>query len=91
MPGSGRLSGFLGRRGGGGVTGCAIARELARYGLGILLVEKEHDVAMHASSRNDGMIHPRLDLFKGTQKYHYNKLGNRMYDSITRDLGVPFA
>jgi glycerol-3-phosphate dehydrogenase len=75
---------------GGGVTGCAIARELARYDLDIVLVEKEHDVAIHASSRNDGMIHPGLDLFKGTLKYHYNRLGNRMYDRITRDLGVPF-
>jgi glycerol-3-phosphate dehydrogenase len=75
---------------GGGITGCAIARELARYGLDIVLVEKEHDVAMQASSRNDGMVHPGLDLFKGTQKYHYNMLGNRMYDRITRELGVPF-
>jgi glycerol-3-phosphate dehydrogenase len=75
---------------GGGVTGCAIARELARYDLDILLVEKEHDVAVHASSRNDGMVHPGLDLFKGTRKYHYNMLGNRMYGKITGDLGVPF-
>ncbi|MDR0388381.1 MAG: NAD(P)/FAD-dependent oxidoreductase [Treponema sp.] len=75
---------------GGGITGCAVARELSRYDLDILLVEKEHDVAMHASSRNDGMVHPGLDLFKGTQKYHYNRLGGRMYGGITRDLGVPF-
>jgi glycerol-3-phosphate dehydrogenase len=75
---------------GGGVTGCAIARELSRYKLDILLVEKEHDLAMHASSRNDGMVHPGLDLRKGTQKYYYNMRGNRMYDEIARDLGAPF-
>ena len=43
---------------GGGITGCAIARELARWDLDIILVEKEHDLAMHASSRNDGMAIP---------------------------------
>ncbi|MDR1898556.1 MAG: FAD-dependent oxidoreductase [Treponema sp.] len=75
---------------GGGVTGCAIARELARYKLDILLIEKEHDLAMHASSRNDGMVHPGLDLRKGTKKYYYNRRGGGMYDQVTRELGVPF-
>jgi glycerol-3-phosphate dehydrogenase len=75
---------------GGGIIGCAIARELARYDLGILIVEKEHDVAMHASSRNDGMVHPGIDLFKGTWKYQYNIPGNKMYDRIAQELGVPF-
>jgi glycerol-3-phosphate dehydrogenase len=75
---------------GGGVTGCAIVRELSRYKLDLLLVEKEHDLAKHASSRNDGMVHPGLDLRKGTLKYRYNMRGNGMYDRITRELGVPF-
>jgi glycerol-3-phosphate dehydrogenase len=75
---------------GGGITGCAIARELARYDLDIILAEKEHDLAMHASSRNDGMVHPGLDLRKGTLKYHYNRLGNLMYDRIAGELRVPF-
>ncbi|MDR1893976.1 MAG: FAD-dependent oxidoreductase [Spirochaetales bacterium] len=75
---------------GGGVIGCAAARELSRYSLDILLVEKEHDLAMHASGRNDGMIHPGIDLFRGTRKYLYNKRGNPMYDKLARELGVPF-
>lgn len=75
---------------GGGITGAAIARELTRYNLDVLLVEKEHDVAMHASSRNDGMVHPGVDLKKGTLKYRYNHRGNTMYDALCRDLGVSF-
>ncbi|MDR2110312.1 MAG: NAD(P)/FAD-dependent oxidoreductase [Spirochaetaceae bacterium] len=75
---------------GGGVIGCAIARELSRYKLDILLIEKEHDLAIHASSRNDGMVHPGLDLRRGTKKYHYTIWGNKMYERITRELGVPF-
>lgn len=73
---------------GAGVTGCAVARELARYQLDVLLVDKEYDVALHASSRNDGMVHPGLDLRKGSAKYHYNMRGNAMYDGLCRELGV---
>ncbi|GHV21288.1 FAD/NAD(P)-binding oxidoreductase [Spirochaetia bacterium] len=75
---------------GGGVTGCAVARELSRYDIKILLVEKEHDVALHASSRNDGMVHVGIDLHKGTKKYHYNMRGNAMYGEVCRELGVAF-
>ncbi|MFQ8831480.1 MAG: NAD(P)/FAD-dependent oxidoreductase [Ruthenibacterium lactatiformans] len=73
---------------GAGVTGAAIARELMRRNVDLLWVEKEHDVALHASSRNDGMVHPGVDLHKGTAKYHYNRLGNRMYGGVCAALGV---
>ena len=42
---------------GAGVVGCAIARELSRYDLKILVLEKELDVATGNSSRNTGMLH----------------------------------
>ena len=75
---------------GGGIVGCAIARECAKYDMRILLVEKEHDVAMQTTSRNDGMVHPGIDLVPGQVKHYYNTRGNRMYDSICRELDVPF-
>ena len=75
---------------GGGVSGCAIARELARYKLEVLLVEKEHDLAMHASSRNDGMVHSGIDLRKNSWKYYYNRRGNAMYGRLCEELGVAF-
>jgi len=75
---------------GGGVVGCAIARELTRYKLDVMLVEKEHDVALHASGRNDGMVHPGADLRKGQLKKKYNDAGNRMYTSVCKELDVPF-
>lgn len=75
---------------GAGIVGCAIARELSRWDLKILLVDKEHDVALHGSSRNDGMIHPGIDLKKGQIKQKYNALGNKMYDQISKELDVPF-
>jgi len=75
---------------GGGVIGCSIARELSRYKLDVLLVEKEHDLAMQTSSRNDGMVHTGADLRKGTLKYRYTMLGNRMFGGVCADLGVEF-
>ena len=75
---------------GGGISGCAIARELSRYALDILLVEKEHDLAMHASSRNDGMVHPGVDLHKGQWKYRYNMRGNALYEKLCEELNVDF-
>ncbi|MEG0762372.1 MAG: NAD(P)/FAD-dependent oxidoreductase [Oscillospiraceae bacterium] len=75
---------------GAGIIGCAIARELTKYKCKVLLVDKEHDVALHASSHNDGMVHPGVDLHKGQVKQKYNALGNEMYDEVCRDLGVEF-
>lgn len=75
---------------GGGVIGCAIARQLSRYALSILLLEKESDVAMHTSSRNDGMIHPGIASKPGTLRGIYNVRGNALYTQLTKELDVPF-
>ena len=76
---------------GGGIIGCAIARELTRLKLDVLLIEKECDVALHASSRNDGVVHPGLDLIKKKKlKYQYNHRGNALYDQLCKDLQVAF-
>lgn len=75
---------------GGGISGASIARELMKWKLDVLLVDKESDVAMHASGRNDGEVHPGIDLGKGTLKQHYVIKGNRMYEKICRELDVPF-
>jgi len=76
---------------GGGIIGCAIARELSRYNLEILLVEKEHDLAMQASGRNSGLIQSGAGLKKTSLKYRFARLGNEMYESVCSDLGVTFT
>ena len=75
---------------GGGITGCAIARELSRLKLDILLVDKANDVGTGASSRNDGCIHPGIDLHKGQAKLHYVLRGNELYPELCRELGCDF-
>lgn len=44
---------------GGGINGCAIAREAALHGLSVLLVEKD-DLAAHTSSASTKLIHGGL-------------------------------
>ena len=44
---------------GGGINGCAIAREAALNGLAVLLVERD-DLASHTSSASTGLIHGGL-------------------------------
>lgn len=76
---------------GGGISGASIARELTRWQLDVLLVDKEADLAMHASGRNDGEVHPGVDLNKGSLKQHYVLLGNRVFDTVCEELDVPFS
>ncbi|MCL2627663.1 MAG: FAD-dependent oxidoreductase [Oscillospiraceae bacterium] len=75
---------------GGGVIGCAIARELSRYKLDILLIEKENDLAMQASGRCNGLVHSGVGLKKTPLKQWYTKTGNQMYAKLCSELGVPF-
>jgi glycerol-3-phosphate dehydrogenase len=75
---------------GAGVVGCAIARELSKTSLDVLLIDKEYDVALHASSRNDGMVHPGIDILPGLLKKKLNTRGNRMYTELCSELNVPF-
>lgn len=75
---------------GGGISGASIARELSKWKLDILLVEKESDLAMQASGSNDGEVHPGIDLSKGSKKHYYIRKGNEMYDKVCRELDVPF-
>ena len=75
---------------GGGISGASIARELSKWNLDILLVEKESDLAMQASGRNDGEVHPGVDLKKGSLKQHYVVAGNQAFDRVCKELDVPF-
>ena len=75
---------------GGGITGCAAARELTRYQLDVLLVEKGPDVASGQSSRNGGVLHTGVNFSKDSQKLKYCVRGNTMYRRLSEDLHVPY-
>ena len=74
---------------GGGVTGCAIARQLARWKLSVALLEAREDVAMGASRANSAIVHAGYDAQSGTLMAAMNVRGNALYDSWCRELEVP--
>lgn len=73
---------------GGGVVGCCIARELARYRLRIALLEKEWDVAQETSCRNSGVIHSGIHYAPGTLRARLCVEGNALMESWCRELKV---
>lgn len=75
---------------GGGVIGCAIARELTKYKLDVVLLEKEEDVSCGASKANSGIVHAGYDAEPNTKKALFNVLGSHMYPDLARELGVPY-
>lgn len=72
---------------GAGISGCGIARELAKYQLNVLVVEMSDDVATGATKCNNGNIHPGYAAKPGTLKAKLNVEGNRMYTDWANDLG----
>jgi len=75
---------------GGGVIGASIARELSRYSLNIILIEKEDDVAMGTSKGNSGIIHAGYNADFRTLKGQLNIKSNPRFDKLCQDLKVRF-
>jgi glycerol-3-phosphate dehydrogenase len=75
---------------GGGIIGASIARELSRYSIKTALLEKEADLARHASGHNDGMIHPGIAPSPGSKKAEHCVRGNRAFTDLCRELGIGF-
>lgn len=75
---------------GGGVTGCAVARELSRYKAKIVLLEKGNDVSVGTSKANSGIVHAGFDALPATKKAKYNVAGNAMFGRLARELDFPF-
>lgn len=75
---------------GGGVIGCALARELSRYQLRLALLEKEVEVGFGTSKTNSGIIHSGhhapADTFKGKLEW----LGNQSWDQLASELKFGF-
>ena len=75
---------------GGGVVGCFIARELSRYDLNIVLVEKGEDVAVGTTKANNAMVHTGIGEKMGTLKQKLCVEGHWMYEKVAEELKVPY-
>ena len=74
---------------GAGVIGGMVARELTRYKLSVVLLEKEGDVAMGASKANSGIVHGGYDPEPNTLKAKLNAEGIEKLYAVARKLHVP--
>lgn len=75
---------------GAGVIGALTARELSRYDLKICIIEKGADAACGASKANSAIVHAGYDPVPGTLKARFNVRGNRLFESISKELDLPF-
>ncbi len=76
---------------GAGVLGTAIARELSRYKLKIMVIDKNEDVGGDASKSNSGIVHTGYDAIPGTLESKLVVAANPMYDKLSKELDVPFS
>ena len=75
---------------GGGVIGGTILRELSKYSVNALMLEKESDVCMGASKANSGIVHAGFDAKSGSLKAKFNVLGSKMMKDYAKELGVKY-
>ena len=75
---------------GAGAVGCAIARELSRYDLRIAVLEKECDVAAGTSGRNSAVVHAGFNNKPGSLMAKLCVEGNRGFETLCRELDVPY-
>ena len=75
---------------GAGVIGATVARELSKYKLKTVVLEKKCDVAMGATAANSGIVHAGFDAKPGSLKARFNVLGSRLMEEYCRTLGVKY-
>lgn len=75
---------------GAGAVGSALARELSKYRLKVIVVEKNEDLGGDSSKSNSAIIHTGYDAKPGTLESQLVVAANPMYDRIAADLDVPF-
>ncbi|WP_244833009.1 NAD(P)/FAD-dependent oxidoreductase [Clostridium sp. BJN0001] len=75
---------------GAGIIGSSIFRELTKFNLNVLLIDKENDVSCETTKANSAIIHAGHDPENGTSMAELNVKGSRMTESLVKDLNVPY-
>jgi len=74
---------------GAGITGCAIARELSRYKVDTLVIEKEADVGWGTTKANTGIVHPGYAGDRGTLRLALCRQGHILFLKNAEELDIP--
>ena len=75
---------------GGGVSGCAAARELSRYRADILLVDKAEDVCCGTTKANSAIVHAGFDAPAGSRMAALNVAGSRRMPELAKELDFSY-
>ncbi|WP_018591756.1 NAD(P)/FAD-dependent oxidoreductase [Terrisporobacter glycolicus] len=75
---------------GAGIAGSAIARQLSKYDLKTVVLEKGVEVCQGTTKANSAIVHGGFDAKEGTLKAKLNVLGCKMYPSICKELSVEY-
>ena len=77
---------------GGGILGLSAARELGRRhpSLGIVVIEKEQELARHQTGHNSGVIHSGIYYKPGSLKAQNCVVGARLLTRFCDDHGIPY-
>jgi len=76
---------------GGGILGCMLARNLRRWNISVLLLEKEEDVCKGITRANSAIVYAGYDNKPGSLKAELTVRGNANMDSLCEELEVPFS
>jgi glycerol-3-phosphate dehydrogenase len=74
---------------GGGVVGCAVARELAGYQISVVLLESKDDVGDGTSKANTAILHTGFDTHPGTVESRLVPRGYRLLSDFAQRAGIP--
>ena len=76
---------------GGGILGCFAARNLRRWNISTLLIEKEEDVCTGITRANSAIVYAGYDNKPGSHKAEMTVRGNANMASLCEELEVPFS
>ncbi|HKL85835.1 MAG TPA: NAD(P)/FAD-dependent oxidoreductase, partial [Treponemataceae bacterium] len=71
---------------GGGAIGTSIARELSKYEIKILLLEKNTEVCQETTKANSAIVHGGYDAHPGTLQAKLNVEGTALFQSLSEEL-----
>ena len=74
---------------GGGVVGCAIARELSLFDLRVTLLEAGPDVGAGTSKANTALLHTGFDAKPGTLEAELVVRGYEQLGRYAQRVGIP--
>ncbi len=76
---------------GAGALGIAVARELSKYNIDVLVVDRNNDVGGDASKSNSAIVHTGFDAPPGSLESEMVVHSNPMFDEVCSDLDIPFS